>query len=837
MVTLVAITAPVDGVIVPLGEVPDPVFAEATLGDGVAIDPLGDTLCTPFDGEVVQCARSAHAVTIRHACGVELLVHLGLDTVHLEGAGIEMLVAVGQRVHEGEPLLRFEPDRLAREAMSLITPLIVVEPGGWRIDSRRGDRGERVRRGDTLLILEVAAQAATGPSRDTGPARERDVTLALESGLHARPAARLRAIAAEHAVELDVLAGERSADTRSLSSLMNLGLVNGDRVRLIARGENAEAALVAAGQLLESPEGGSHGGDVSRPLAQAGAGQWAGRVASPGLAVGPVVRYAPPLPEVPADGAGAAAETAALRDALAAVRVDLEDGMTRAERERHSSEAEILTAHLAWLDDPALAEAAERYIAAGRSAGQAWREALDDEAERLRATGNELLAGRVNDLRDLQRRVMACFGTPPVGPDIPEGAIVLADDLTPSQLIALAAARPAGLCLAAGGTTSHVAILARARNLPCLVALGPTLHEAAGEPVEAAILDAEHGLFEPRPSRERLTAVRERVEARRRRQESERETAHARAVTRDGRSIEVCANVAGAEEAELAAGEGADGIGLLRSEFLFLERDSAPDEEEQRREYQAALDALNGKPVIVRTLDIGADKQLPYLSLPAAPNPALGVRGIRLWRSQPELLDTQLRALVGVEPLDALRIMLPMVSDADEVRAVRRRLNELASELGLSATPSLGVMVEVPSAALCAASLAAEADFLSIGTNDLTQYTLAMDREDPDLAEQLDVLHPAVLRLIQATVKGAAGRCPVGVCGAAASDPLALTVLVALGIDELSVEPARVPAVKAALRELDAGALAEVLPDWLALDDGGAVRERLTAWLEARAAA
>lgn len=837
MVTQVSVKAPVDGVIVPLGEIPDPVFAEGTLGDGVALDPLGDTLYAPCDGEIVQCARSAHAVTIRHASGVELLVHLGLDTVHLEGAGIEMLVAVGQSVREGEPLLRFDPDRLAREAMSLITPLIVAETGDWRIASQRSARNERVRRGDTLLMLEAAAETPAGAAQRECPASERDVTLALEAGLHARPAARLRAIAAEQSVELEVRAGERHADTRSLSSLMNLGLVHGDRVRLIARGEHAKAALAAAARLLETPEGGTHGGDESSPLAQAEAGQWAGRVASPGLAVGPVVRYAPPLPEVPVDGAGAAAETAALQDALAAVRADLERGMARAERERHSSEAEILAAHLAWLDDPALTEAAERYIAAGRSAGQAWHEALDDEAERLRATGNELLAGRVNDLRDLQRRVMARFGDAPAAAEIPEGAIVLADDLTPSELIALAAARPAGLCLAAGGTTSHVAILARARNLPCLVALGPTLTATVTEPADAAILDAERGLFEPRPSAERLAAVRERIETRRRRHESEREAARTRAVTRDGRTIEVCANVAGAEEAELAAGEGADGVGLLRSEFLFLARDNAPDEAEQRGEYQAALDALGGKPVIVRTLDIGADKQLPYLGLPAVPNPALGVRGVRLWRSQPALLDTQLRALLGVEPLDALRIMLPMVSDAGEVRAVRRRLNELASEQGLSAIPSLGVMIEVPSAALCAASLAAEADFLSIGTNDLTQYTLAMDREDPDLAEQLDVLHPAVLRLVKATVSGAAGRCPVGVCGAAAGDPLALAVLVALGVDELSVEPARVPAVKAALRELDAGALAEALPDWLDLDDGEAVRERLTAWLEARAAA
>ncbi len=425
---------------------------------------------------------------------------------------------------------------------------------------------------------------------------------------------------------------------------------------------------------------------------------------------------------------------------------------------------------------------------------------------------------------------MAHLGSAPSVPQVPADTIIIADDLTPSELTALAAQRPAGICLVAGGTTSHVAILARARGLPCLVAMGAMLEAAEGE---MAILDAERGLLEPQPDSASLEAMRERIAERERARGAARESARQPATTRDGRTIEVCANVAGGAEAFIAAEEGADGIGLLRSEFLFLDRDRAPSIGEQRDEYQAALDALGGKPVVVRTLDIGADKQLSYLPLPSVANPALGVRGIRLWASHAELLESQLRALLALQPLDALRIMLPMVSGVGELRALRQRLETLAGELGVSRLPQLGVMIEVPSAALCAASLAAEADFLSIGTNDLTQYTLAMDREDPVLAAQLDVLHPAVLRLIKATVEGAAGRCPVGVCGAAAGDPLALAVLVALGVEELSVEPSRIPAVKASLRGLDAGALAEQLSAWLELDDGAAVRAQVKAWLEA----
>ncbi|SDK80816.1 Phosphocarrier protein HPr/phosphoenolpyruvate--protein phosphotransferase [Modicisalibacter muralis] len=834
--TQLILGAPADGVIVPLNEVPDPVFAEGTLGDGLALDPLDNALSAPCDGEIVQCARTAHAVTLKTPEGIEVLIHLGLDTVELDGVGIELCVAVGQKVAAGETLIRFDTDRLAQGAMSLITPLIVSEAAGWRIVERAIERsGERLRRGEPMLVLMAEADVdGTAAESAAGPALEREVTLALAAGLHARPAARLRAIARAHDVELGVAYDAQRADARSLSELMNLGLVKGERMTLIARGERSQAALDAAEVLLTTPEADEHGNRDARPAASAEAGQLAGLVASQGLAIGPLVRYAPPLPRVPFEGQGRERETPRLRDALARVNEHIQAAMTRAEREGQSAEADILAAHLAWLDDPALFQAALARIDAGRSAGQAWREALDDEAQRLKAIGSTLMTARIIDLHDLQHQVMAQFSDAPVSVEVPAGAILIADDLTPSELIAVAAAKPAGLCLAAGGTTSHVAILARARGLPCLVAMGEALSDVDGD---EAILDAERGLLEPQPDAPRLSAMRARIDERQRASAAEREASRAPVATRDGKRVEVCANVASALEAQLAADEGADGVGLLRSEFLFLERDSAPDEATQRGEYQAAVDALGGKPVIVRTLDIGADKQLPYLPLPVVANPALGVRGVRLWQSHPELLDTQLRALLAVTPADALRIMLPMVGDAGELRAVRRRLEALGHEMGLTRLPQLGAMIEVPSAALCAASLASEADFLSIGTNDLTQYALAMDREDPSLAARMDVLHPGVLRLIQATVEGAAGRCPVGVCGAAAGDPLALAVLVALGVDELSVEPARVPAVKAAIRLLDRAALADELPAWLALDDGNALRERLTAWLDERLAA
>ncbi|MFC7368180.1 phosphoenolpyruvate--protein phosphotransferase [Vreelandella zhaodongensis] len=836
----ITLQAPVAGVVVPLTAVPDPVFAGLTLGEGIAIDPLGECLHAPCDGVVVQCARTHHAFTLKTEAGVELLLHLGLDTVELKGEGIEPLVTVGDQVRAGDPMCRFDADALARGASALITPLVITEAAGWQLLPPKHREGERVSLGEPLLVLTRTA-VELADTRADGPLAERRVILALASGLHARPAARLRAIAREHSVSLTVqhersTGNVNSASADSLSALMNLGLTDGAALTLIVQGEAAEAALDAAERLLTTPEVEEHSAPPSSTLTAVTLkkGELAGLVASPGLAIGPLVSYQLPLPTVPLMGEGEAVETARLKEALLRVGEALAQAEAQATRQGQSAEAEIFAAHGAWLEDPDLVAAAGEFIGEGHSAGHAWREALGAEAAQLAVSGNTLLAARVADLRDLQRRVMAELSDDQqaVLPELPEGAIVAAEELTPSELVAVAALHPAGLCLAGGGTTSHVAILARARGIPCLVAMGSALMKAVNDaPDEGVILDAEDGRLVLTPSSTQWAEVTERIDISRRDAETARSAAFETVITRDGRKVGVYANVGSAEEARLAAANGADGVGLLRSEFLFLERDSAPSETTQRDEYQAALEALGGKPVIIRTLDIGADKQLPYLRLPSVPNPALGVRGARLWASHPELLETQLRALLGVTPLEALHIMLPMVSEVGELREVRQRLEALASEMGLDSRPRLGAMIEVPSAALCADSLATEADFLSIGTNDLTQYTLAMDREDPALSARADVLHPAVLRLIQTTVEGAKGHCPVGVCGAAASDDLAAPLLVALGIDELSVEPARVPAVKAALRRLDVTALAAELPVLLALDGAGAVRGRLGEWL------
>ncbi|MEC8917759.1 MAG: glucose PTS transporter subunit IIA [Pseudomonadota bacterium] len=860
--TLRFLGAPMRGVVVPLSEVPDPVFGEGVMGPGIAIDPLGETLHAPCNGEVIQCARTAHAITLRDDGNHEWLLHIGLDTVDLGGEGFELLVSAGERVSAGDPLCRFDADRLAQRATALVSPIVLTNGAEIQLEALVTP-GTVVEMGEALLRWQVAAEAASAGHDDSGgeETAHGEATITSASGLHARPAARLRAIAQAHAVELTLTrAGDGSvgeppedetgASAASLSALLNMGLARGDRVRIMARGANAQAAVDAAVALLETPEAADDGGQNVQPQAQPGrqqrasqaaaiespAGVLTGLAASAGLVVGPLVRYTVALPQVPDKGENPERERQALSQAVADADASLAQAMEDARTQGREDETEIFEAHRAWLDDPDLRAAAEAEIAGGRSAGRAWFLALEREIQRLRAGGNALLAARADDLRDLQRRVMQPLATEAAttvsGID---GAILAARELTPSQFVEVAN-RIAGLCLAAGGLTSHVSILARARGLPCLVAMGEALLEADSDKACLDVRrDRHHGVLELAPDESRLAAVDAELAGQRRQASAERAAAFDPVSTRDGRRLHVAANIASPMEAREAAGAGADGVGLMRSEFLFLERQAAPTLAEQQAEYRAAVEAMGGKPVVVRLLDIGADKQLPYLPLSATPNPALGERGVRLWQTHPDLFETQLDALLEAgrglplceDGLPTLRLMVPMVADVGELRWVRERLVSRATELGIERLPALGAMIEVPTAALCAASLAREADFLSIGTNDLTQYALAMDREVASLALRNDVLHPGVLRLIALCLEGAAGQCPVAVCGAAAGDPLAGALLAAMGVGELSVEPGRIAAVKAALRRLDAGALASRLPSLLALEDGAAVRQAL----------
>jgi multiphosphoryl transfer protein len=838
--------SPLQGWSAPLEEAPDAVFAGRMMGDGVVIDPTGSSLHAPCDGTLIVVPASRHAVTLRADNGAEILLHVGIDTVGLAGQGFDLHVREGQRVRAGERLISFDLEVLAQRARSLVTPVVVTDTMGFVISRRSQNCSLRV--GDFLMEIAPTAAELASPGAVPSPGHgvEANVLVSLEHGIHARPAASLAAAVKGLAADVSVVFGERKANAKSPVSLMTLGVRKGDRIVIQASGVDAQAAVAALERAIQggaeaaaagaatavlaghaqlsgpSDAGtGRDGGPPGRSSARApgvGAASGApsvgattqpagsvqpdkalkGVVASRGLGVGRTFQFARATFEVSEAGTGVASETAEFDRAREIVRAELERSMGAGSQ----AAREIAEAHLGLIDDPDLAGGARRLIETGKSAGYAWRTVLRGAIDALRALNDTRMAERADDLLDLESRVVAVLGGhTSAAPEVPAESVLIANELLPSQLVALDGSKLAGICLAAGGATSHVAIIAAAMDIPTLVATGPAvLRIATGTPV---VLDAESGWLYIDPPRTHVELARSQLAEKRARRAAELLTAQRECRTADGVRIEVFANVGSEAEAHAAVRNGAEGSGLLRTEFLFLERTAPPDEAEQLQQYQQIARALEGRPLTIRTLDVGGDKPIPYLPLPQEENPALGLRGLRtsLWR--PDLLRIQLRAILRVRPVGQCRILLPMITDAGEIRAVRLMLDELRREENYREPIALGAMIETPASAVMADRIAREADFLSVGTNDLTQYTLAMDRGHPELAARLDALHPAVLRLISRTTEAAKtnGR-TVSICGGLASDPVAVPILIGLGVHELSMVPASIPQLKSLIGRL-----------------------------------
>ena len=818
------LSAPLSGPVLALNRVPDEVFASGAMGDGIAIDPLNDCLQAPCDGVIIHVARTGHALTIRADNGAEVLMHVGIDTVELNGEGFALLVKEGARVSEGQPLVQFDLDRIARQCKSLVSLIILTNSERFELQPIAG---KTVKVGDALMRIAVRTSAPVNTAVDNSDAQvSATVRITHRGGLHARPAALIRKTAQGFSSQSQLHFGDKTAACDSLIGLMGLGIGEGDEVRVSCRGKDGEAALQALVAALSVAIHEEHHTPVAATPRRANteANVLQGVCAAPGLVCGPLFRLAGiELPE-DTDTHNVDEQLQRLDVALEQVRGEIRNTLELARQRKNVEEEEIFAAHLALLEDPTLLDAASATIEQGSAATHAWRDAIQAQCAVLLALGKPLFAERANDLRDLQQRVLRALLGEAWHFELPAGAIVSAHELTPSDLLQLSAQQAAGICMAEGGATSHVAILARGKGLPCLVALGnEVLDVPQGQRV---VLDAANGRLELAPSEARHAEVHQIRETQKLRRQQQQVQARQSANTTDGVTVEVAANVASSAEAQVAFDNGADGVGLLRTEFLFVDRRTAPDEQEQRQAYQAVLDAMGDKSVIIRTIDVGGDKQLDYLPLPVEANPVLGLRGIRMAQVRPELLDQQLRALLQVTPLARCRILLPMVSEVDELLQIRQRLDELCAELELTQRPELGVMIEVPAAALMAEQLAEHADFLSIGTNDLSQYTLAMDRDHAGLAARVDALHPALLRLIAHTCAGAAkhGRW-VGVCGALASDPLATPVLVGLGVTELSVSPPQVGEIKDRVRHLDAAQCRQLSQELLNLSSAKAVRQ------------
>jgi phosphoenolpyruvate-protein phosphotransferase/dihydroxyacetone kinase phosphotransfer subunit len=782
-------------------------------GGEVAIEPAGG-LAEPgqlgTDAELVRGAIER----ARSQDGVLVLMDLGSALMSAEIA-VEMLAedAGGPIVLSEAPLVEGAMAAVARARGGATLEEVAAEA-----------RGALLMKASQLGVEEAEPAASLPAPEPSGEGEELRLRVDNRLGLHARPAARFAGTAGRFDAEVTVSNTTRGlgpADARSLTGLATLGVRQGDEILVRARGAEAADVLAALDELAAANFGDEDGGaprgvgaEAAAPVAAPPPGllrqppgpgaRLTGVSAAPGIAIGAARPLAARMVAVEEGPAGAPDdEWERLEKARDAARRDIEGARAAVAERASADEAAIFDAHLMLLDDAALLGPARRAVfEAGRGAAQAWQAAAADAAGAFRSLDDPYLRGRAVDVEDVAERVLGHLAgeAPEAGPREP--GIVVAGELTPGQAAGLDRSLVRGIATARGGATSHAAILARALAIPAVVGLGDELL-AVPEGTEL-VLDGEAGTVEIEPG----DAVIAEHEARRVAAAERRRSALARAReparTRDGQRVEVFANVGGPGDVAPALEQGAEGVGLLRTEFLFLDRRTPPDEEEQLAAYLEIARALGGRPLVLRTLDAGADKPLPFLAQAPEANPFLGRRGVRLSLAEPRLLLTQLRAVLRAAREHPLKVMFPMVSTPAELRAARRLLEEARVEVGGPDALEVGVMVEVPAAALAAERFAPEVDFFSIGTNDLTQYTMAAERGNADLAELVDGPVPAVLRLVrEVTAAGAAHGRWVGVCGELAAEPAAAVVLAGLGVSELSMAGAAIPEVKEALRGID----------------------------------
>jgi phosphocarrier protein FPr len=666
------------------------------------------------------------------------------------------------------------------------------------------------------------------------------LTVKNSLGLHARPAARFVQTAGkfphENILVSNLTTQNGPVNAKSINAVIMLGVRQGHQIEVTASGPNARAALDAIQALAEENFGDHETASAPESLPSAaiinpGASCLSGIPASTGIATGAAILYRPAPPEIPQHQIeNPAQEWERLLESLTKTRDEIEADRKSAANRTNGNTAAIFEAHRMFLEDEALlSPAREKIFNEKQNAALAWQSAVDTVSANLRNLEDSYLQTRSKDVEDVGRQVLRhLLGVNHSPLILDKPGILIAADLTPAETSHFEPGIVLGICTAFGGPTSHTAILARELGIPAVVGLGEKI--LALQDGQQIILDGEYGQVFVTPDAELIDQYSRKADTVQEAKKKARLQRAAPAMTRDGKPIEIAANIGSVMGAQKAVESGAEGIGLFRTEFLFLSRTSAPDEEEQLQAYRATAQALGGRPLIIRTLDAGGDKSIPYLNLESETNPFLGWRAIRLCLAQPELFKTQLRAILRVASDFPVKIMFPMIATLEELRRAKTLLAEAGQELAVRGETyaeevETGIMVEIPSVATMAEQFAREVDFFSIGTNDLTQYTFAVDRTNPTVSLIADACHPAVLRQIERVVKAAhSNGIWVGVCGELASDPEAIPILLGLGVDELSMSAPAIATAKEIVRSWDASQAKSLAEQVLQLDSAEAVR-------------
>jgi phosphoenolpyruvate-protein phosphotransferase/dihydroxyacetone kinase phosphotransfer subunit len=765
---------------------------------------------------------------------------LGTDAVSISAAieradgpgGVVVLMDLGSALLSAELALDLLNDPTARDRVTL-SPAPIVEGLVVAAVAAAGgaSRAEVAAEARDALMGKAAHLAEATTDVVTEPRPEEVVgVFRVENphGLHARPAARLvsEVRTLDASVQLrNLTTGAGPVPAASLSRVATLAALRGHEVQVRASGPQAQEAVehlltLATRQFDEADH------DVVEVRAPAPTDRRSGPLpASPGIAIGPVRRLAaaPAEPDAPdLARADPAADWRRIVEAVATARREIERARAVTARDVGAAEASIFDAHLSLLADAEMLADVKARLATGFGAAVAWSGCLAEVEAQWAGLPDPYLRERAADVRAVAEQVLRAL-TGQTARRMTDAGVLVADDLTPAETAGLDLDLVTGVVLAQGSPTSHAAILARARDIPVIVAAGrDVLDLAEGTTV---VVDGSTGELHVAPSAHLVEEYQQRAREATERNAQQLALAEQPAISRDGTAFTVAANLGSVADARGALVAGADGAGLVRTEFLFLDRATAPTLEEQHAVYDEIAAAMGGRRVTLRTLDVGGDKPLSYLPMPVEANPFLGQRGIRLSLEHRDLLRDQLAAMCETARRFPIDIMFPMLATPGELLEARQVLADAAGPGGLPAGLRVGTMIEVPAAALKIEAFLPYVDFVSIGTNDLTQYTMAAERGNGAVAALSDPLDPGVLRLVDNVCRAARGRIDVAVCGEAASDELAVPVLAGLGVHELSVSPAAVPRVKAAVRQLDVARCATLASRALTLADADDVRK------------
>jgi phosphocarrier protein FPr len=805
---------------------------------------------------------SANEVAIALAAGVgDDRTEFGTDAIELMEAiqavdspdGVLVLMDLGSAVLSAEMALDLLPPEVSARVRLCPAPMIegaiaaAVQAGlGSDLDTVCSEA-----RSALLPKIEQiggeAPQAAPAPESGLLETKGVQVRLVVKNlhGLHARPAARFVKAAGSFDADLRVqnlTNGKGPVSAKSLNAVATLGAVRGHEILIQANGPQAEQAIQSLTEMVEAGFGEMEEEELlpvtGPPREAAPKGVLVAIPISEGVALGPLYRYEAPLPPIDEHLVeDSAAEWKRMDQAIAQTREEIRQRRRQLTASLGEEQAAIFDAHELILQDPDLIERVRSEITNQRmNASMAWDRAIRAVAADFRALDDPYLKQRAVDVMDVGHQVLFALAGDEVKAkvELSEPVVLFAHELTPTETSQLDMSKILGILTVGGGPTSHSAILARALGIPALSGVTTALEDL--EPGTLIGLDGGKGQVWVDPLPEIRSDLLGRREAWIAERQKLRQSSQALAQTADGKRVEVVANIGGEVDARAAVENGAEGVGLLRTEFLYLTRSTPPSEDEQVEMLTQICQVITQSgsqnwPVLVRTLDVGGDKELPYIELAPEANPFLGVRAIRLGFQKPELFMTQLRAILRAGVHAHLRVMFPMVATLEEVKRARAMMVQAHQELEAEGTAhawpmETGIMVEIPAAAVLSSVLAAHVDFFSIGTNDLTQYTMAAERGNPALSTLADGLHPAVLSLIRMVTTGAHAQGKwVGVCGELGGDPLAVPVLAGLEVDELSMNPAAIPRAKAILRVIDSSQAQALAERVLAAEDAVQARQ------------